>query len=301
MSLWIIVAAVILAAGGVMVGWQATAPSPLEGRRKGPLAKAAERIEAGRLGKYVEDRVGGASEATGLRYALILMGSGLVSLAVLVPIFGYAAPLAAIGVAWLVGWIYLQAGTRKRKRLLQQQTLRLGGILAAKLKRKTGGGTLRDQILRSLERMGPPLEDDLGTALKAVRQGADYAATMDELQRTTHSPRLRRFVELLQLIDSSDMETEQQRQIFDHFHSKELAKEARAGAVEIIITQSRSTLLIITLLVPLMLVVKFLLRGPVMVAYMSSPLGQLILGTAFVMLFIMVFVGLRWMRVTESE
>lgn len=301
MNPWIVLVVVLLAAGGVMAGWQITAPSPLETRRKSPLAKAAATIDKGRVGKYVEDRIGGAGEVTGSRYALVLLGSGLAALVVLVPIFGYAAPLAAVGVALLVGWVYIQAGARKRKKLLQQQTLRLGGTLAAKLKRRTAGMALLDQIARSLERMGPPIGDDLGTALKVVRQGADFAATLDDLQRATHSPRLRRFIELLQLIQRSDMQTEQQQQIFDHFHRTELGKESRAGQREIILTQSRSTLLIITLIVPMMLVVKFLIRGPVMVAYVSSPLGQVILGISFLMLFTMLVVGLRWLRVSENE
>lgn len=287
-------AAAMIAAGLVAAFWRPTVSSPLSRNREGIFERALRRVEEGRLGRYVEDVVGGAGEITGGRYLLLLLVSSLTALLLLFPAFGVVAPVGAAIVGLLAGQVYLMRAARRRRQRLDDQTLRLSAVLAA------AGEIYREITPNALKEIGPPLEEDLGAVLRAIQTGLDPDRALAALQQETRSKRLRRLAGLLRLVESGHLGGKEQQVLFRRFYAGEIRREDRIREVRILTAQARGTLWIIVGLLPLLLLFKMMFRGREMAAYISSGIGRVILGVALLLVIGMVGVALRWTKVSEE-
>ncbi len=293
-------ALVIMVIAGVALAWRPAAPSPLSKRRKSALDKAADQVNQGRLGKYVEDQVGGASSITGMRLLVIFVSVGLCALLLLFRIFGLLTPLVAGGVAFLVGYLYVQAEARKRKLRLEEQTLRLATVLAAALKAQNPTGTYLQRTRRFLQEMKGPLDEDLGAALDTIFAKGDVQDVLFALQQETRSDILRRLLGRFMLIEKKSLTVPSQQKIFDRFAETANAKNRLAAAIRVETSLVRGSQFAVIALVPLMLLVKFGMRGPIMAQYVATSFGQTMLGGGFLLLVAMVFINLRMMKRAEE-
>lgn len=302
-NLWVWLAGVLLVLGGVALFWRRPAPSPLTApQKKGFLAKVTAGVHQGRVGRYLEDQIGQADEVLTQRVLLLFLAGAVLGLLLLVPVFGVLAPIVAAGVGLLAGWLYVQVQARRRKALLEEQTIQLINALSAGLEGDPEEitGTYLQDTRQFLQEAGGPLQEDLGTALKAIEAGADFATTMQVLQQQTHSKRLRRLVGVFLLIETKSLSIESQQGVFQRFYTREVNLNRRGLRRRILTAQARASMLIVLLLLPLMLVIKFVIRGPIMMAYIADPFGQVILGTCFVMAALIPIIVTRMTRVEEE-
>lgn len=297
---WVWLSAALLVIGLMALLWRRVAPSPVARKRESRLAKLSQQVEAGRVGQFVEDRIGGASEVTGMRLLLLFLGVVLTGFFLLVPIFGYGTPIVAVAMGMLAGWVYVQNGARKRRTLLEEQTLRLAAVLAAALKGGGDTGTYIDLLMTTLKEIGAPLDDDLGATFRNIRAGADYQGTLAALQQMSQSRRLRKLAGLFLLVEDSDLGPEQQQEIFGRFYHDELGGEGMVREIRVLTAQSRFSLAVVTALLPLMLAARFAMRGEIMRQYIADPFGQTVIGFGLLLGLVMVVFALRMMRPAEE-
>jgi Flp pilus assembly protein TadB len=281
---------VLLGGGLLLIVWRPAPPTPYQDREAREVEGEPPPMRR-RLERLIEARAGRGAATAG-QFTMVLLCAFLIGGGLLFPFFRMGSVVVAVGVAYLVGQLYLQRQEARRTAQLDEQSMDLIALSVANLSASAASAPAQ-VIKRLLEESDPPLREEVQPIVHLLGLARDFRPGLEDTILSTRSERLRRFLHLWRTSEEETLGPKGQTARFRALFEEERMMETLRRETRLSARKAQFSMWVVVAIIPALLTVMMLMVPAFRHFYMESPLGKMGLVVILVLEVLAIYVSRR--------